>query len=143
MLGQLPENKAAGKRPSYLMVKAGAWGKGHSQLHRFFSLKDVEIHGKAPFSVAVDDCFCSDEELRGSVEISPEDAAAHPEYMCDAGSMNWNLKIEKKTAFNVGYGTSRLFRFLEAFEMYWHAEDFLRGAEPQAALGILVRGQAI
>lgn len=27
VLGQLPENKAAGKRPSYLMVKAGSWGK--------------------------------------------------------------------------------------------------------------------
>ena len=26
-LGQLPENKQAGKKPSYCMVKAGTWGK--------------------------------------------------------------------------------------------------------------------
>ena len=26
VLGQLPENQAAGKKPSYLMVKAGTWG---------------------------------------------------------------------------------------------------------------------
>ena len=37
VLGQLPANKAAGKRPSYLMVKAGTWGPEHFQLHRFFS----------------------------------------------------------------------------------------------------------
>lgn len=122
VFGQLPENKKAGKKPSYLMVKAGAWGEGHSQLHRFFSLKDVAIHGKAPFSVSAEDCFCSDTELRGSVSLSTEEAAAHPEYMCDAGSIAWDLKIDKKVAFNVGYGTSKLFRFLEAFEMYWHAE---------------------
>ena len=27
IFGQLPENKAAGKKPSYLMVKAGTWAK--------------------------------------------------------------------------------------------------------------------
>ena len=26
VLGQLPENKSRGRRPSYLMVKAGTWG---------------------------------------------------------------------------------------------------------------------
>lgn len=42
--------------------------------------------------------------------------------MCDAGEMSWNLKIDKLIAFNVGYGASRLFRELQAFEMFWHAE---------------------
>ena len=35
-LGQLPVNKAAGLQPSYLMVKAGAWGEDAAQLHRFW-----------------------------------------------------------------------------------------------------------
>ncbi|MCD8088970.1 MAG: hypothetical protein LUE22_10400 [Oscillospiraceae bacterium] len=34
----------------------------------------------------------------------------------------WDLKIEKQIAFNMGYGTSKLLRFLKAFEKYWHAE---------------------
>ena len=37
VLGQLPANKAAGKQPSYLMVKVGTWGADHCQLHRFFA----------------------------------------------------------------------------------------------------------
>ena len=41
VLGQLPANRAAGKQPSYLMVKAGTWGTDHCQLHRFFARKAV------------------------------------------------------------------------------------------------------
>jgi len=133
VFGQLEENRKNGIRPSYLMIKAGCWGaprRGSSaenennpcQLHRFFSWDDVSIHGKAPYSVQADDCYASDMKLVGSISVSEEDAAAHPEWMCDSGEMSWNLEIEKQIAFNVGYGTSKLFRFLKAFEMYWHAE---------------------
>ena len=33
VFGQLEENRRAGKKPSYLMVKAGSWGDGKAQLH--------------------------------------------------------------------------------------------------------------
>ncbi len=42
--------------------------------------------------------------------------------MCDAGSLSWDLKLEKQIAFNVGYGASKPLRDAEAFAMYWHAE---------------------
>ncbi len=122
VLGQLPENKAAGKRPSYLMIKAGCWGKEHCQLHRFISLKDAEIHSKAPFSVKAFDCFCSDTKLRGSISITEEEAKAHPEWMCGAGCIEFDLTIDKQIAFNVGYGASKFMREINAFAMYWHAE---------------------
>ena len=121
-LGQLPENREKGKRPSYLMVKAGCWGEGHCQLHRFFSLKKTRIHGDAPYEVEAGDCFCSETALRGSIAIAPEEAETHPEWMCGAGSMEWDLTLEKKIAFNVGYGASKPLRDAEAFAMYWHAE---------------------
>ena len=122
VLGQLPANKAAGKRPSYLMVKAGTWGPEHFQLHRFFSLHDTRIHGNAPYEVEAADCYASETALRGSISISPEEAASHPEWMCDAGALSWNLKVDKQIAFNVGYGASKPLRDAEAFAMYWHAE---------------------
>ena len=121
-LGQLPENRAAGKRPSYLMVKAGTWGEDHCQLHRFFSLHDTHIHAAAPYEVEAGDCFASETALRGSIEITPEQAAAHPEWMCDAGALQWELSIDKQIAFNVGYGASQPLREAEAFAMYLHAE---------------------
>ncbi len=122
VFGQLPENKEAGIRPSYLMVKAGCWGRDHCQLHRFFGIDRADIHKGAPFSVSADDCFCSEKKLRGSISLTPEEVLSHPEYMCDSGSIQWDLEMKKITAFNVGYGAGSFFRRLKAFEMFWHAE---------------------
>ncbi len=122
VLGQDPKNKAAGKKPSYLMVKTGAWMQGGGQYHRFFPWKDVKINMKAPFSVEADDCYCDTNNIRGKVVITEEEAKAHPEWMCDAGSMEFDLKINKKIAYNVGYGASGLFRALKGFEMFWHVD---------------------
>ncbi len=73
VFGQLSENKNKGKKPSYLMVKAGTWGEDACQLHRFFSLKDVKIHGKAPYKIKAGDCFASETALKGSISISEEE----------------------------------------------------------------------
>ena len=122
VLGQLPANRDAGKKPSYLMVKAGAWGKDHCQLHRFFAWKDVTRHADAPYRIEAADCLACETALRGSISIPPEEAAAHPEWMCDGGEISWNLTVDKQIAFNVGYGASKPLRDAEAFAMYWHAE---------------------
>lgn len=122
VLGQLPENREKGIWPSYLMVKAGAWGEGGAQLHRFFGWDDVDLKGKAPFALAAEDCYLSETATRGRVYVTEKEAGEHPEYMCGAGKMSWRLKMEKQIPFNVGYGAGKLFRELKAFEMYWHAE---------------------
>lgn len=75
-----------------------------------------------PFQIEAGDCFCSETKSCGYIEISEEDAKNHPEWMCDSGSMSWDLTIEKEVAFNVGYGAGKSLREIEAFEMYWHAE---------------------
>jgi hypothetical protein len=138
VFGQLPENKAAGIHPSYLMVKAGCWGEGKCQLHRFFGWNEVTIQRGAPFSIQADDCYASDTELRGSVSVTEEESAAHPEYMCDSGSMAWELTIEKLDAFNVGYGAGKPMRDAKAFEMYWHAE----GMKSRFSGHILLNGES-
>lgn len=122
LLGQLPENQSSGVKPSYLMVKAGAWGEDAAQLHRFWGWKDVEVSFDAPFTVKADDCYCTETKMYGAVSVSEEAANAHPEWMCQSGAMSWNLQIDKQVAFNVGYGASKLFRKLQLFEMFWHAE---------------------
>ena len=126
--------KDAGKRPSYLMVNVGFWGKEHGQLHRFFSLRKVDIHADPPFSVTADDCFCNEERTFGRVSITPEEAAAHPEWMCDSGEMKWDLRIDKQICFNVGYGASKFFRRINAFEMFWHAEGIKTAYEGEIEL---------
>ena len=103
------------------MIKAGHWGKGAKQLHAFYPINALKMV-KGRLSLQVGDCSLEETHMSGHCSVSNEDAKNHPEYMCDAGDMEWDLKIDKKIAFNVGYGASPFMRFLNAFEMFWHAE---------------------
>ena len=122
LLGQLPENQSADVKPSYLMVKAGAWGADAAQLHRFFGWNHVVLDKGVPFSIRADDCTLGETHTAGHVALTEDEAAAHPEYLCDAGELWWDLSIDKQVAYNVGYGASKPLRASEAFEMFWHAE---------------------
>lgn len=122
VLGQLPENQARRKRPSYLMVKCGCWGKGARQLHRFFGWDEAEVGKGAPFYVQADDCLCCETDLIGHVAVSAEAARLHPEWMSDVGEMHFDLHMDKRIAFNVGPGANKPLRDAEAFQMFWHAE---------------------
>lgn len=122
VLGQLESNKAQGKRPSYLMVKAGCWGEDARQLHRFWGWKQIELLMGVPMEVRADDCYLTEQLTYGKVTVSEEESKAHPEWMCAAGEMEWRLKINKQVAFNVGYGASTPMRRWQLFEMFWHAE---------------------
>ena len=117
-----PEKRKKGIRPSYLMVNAGFWGEEHGQLHRFFSLKDVDIKADAPYSIKADDCECSETHTKGSIKVTPQEVEEHPEWMSDAGEISWDFDIKKEIAFHVGYGANKFFRTINAFEMFWHAE---------------------
>ena len=120
-LGQSEDAIKNNKKPCYLMVNVGAWGKEHVQLHRFFSWNDIDVHFKKPFSVTADDCYLDEVSTRGVVSVSKEDSLKK-EYMSDEGTISWNLSIKKDIAFNVGYGAGKLFRSMQLFEMFWHAE---------------------
>ncbi len=122
VFGQLPENQKNGVKPSYLMVKAGSWGEDGVQLHRFFGWNAISVDMGVPYQVTAEDCYAGEKRICGSVRVTEQEAKEHPEYLCGAGEMSWDLKIDKKIPFNVGYGASALFRKLQLFEMFWHAE---------------------
>lgn len=122
VFGQLKKNKVDGKRPSYLMVKLGCWGKNAIQLHRFFAWDDIEVSYGVPFAIHADNCELDENHLKASVSVSASDSKAHPEWMSDSGEIIMDLRIKKLIPYNVGYGAGPLFRKLQLFEMFWHAE---------------------
>jgi hypothetical protein len=125
VLGQLPANRAAGRKPCYAMIKAGRWGEGRAtQIHNFYPVSEFGA-ARDRMEVSVGPNRASETGLSGSVRLSAGDAASHPEYMSDAGEMSWELKAEKVLPYSVGYGTSAPFRAMKAFQMYWHAAGML------------------
>ena len=122
VFGQSQGGKAKKEKPSYVMIKAGCWGEDSLQLHRFYGVKKVILKPGAPFVVKAGNCFLNEHETCGVVKVSKEAAARHPEWMSDAGEMEWKLSINKQVAYNVGYGAGKLMRELQGFDMYWHAQ---------------------
>lgn len=121
VFGQLPENKLNNVKPSYVMIKAGAWGDNKKQIHSFYPTSElVMVDNK--LKLIIGGCYLSETRMFGEVHNDEETIRNHPEYMSDAGHMSWDLKINKKIAFNVGFGASRILRKLNMFEMFWHAE---------------------
>lgn len=104
------------------MINVGFWGKEKGQLHRFLPWSQVSIPMGEPLHLQAGDCSCTETHMTGHVRVTPEEVAAHPEWMSDAGEMEWDLQIQKLVAYHVGYGASRFFRAINAFEMFWHAE---------------------
>jgi len=121
VLGQFPANILDKKKPSYVMVKVGAWGEDKKQLHNFYPINAMTM-GEDAIELTVGKCYLSETQIRGEVVVDVDENNKHPEYMSDAGTMSWDLKVDKQITFHVGYGASKFFRFINAFEMFWHAE---------------------
>jgi len=121
VFGQLPENRKTGKKPSYVMIKCGVWGDEAKQIHNFYPIGDLRMKHDS-LELSVGDCHLTETYMKGYCKVSKEDAKNHPEYMSDAGEMSWDLKIDKQISYEVGYGASKPFRLLNAFEMFWHVQ---------------------
>lgn len=117
VFGQLDHTQ----KPSYVMIKAGTWGKDARQIHCFYPIRDLYLN-PIHLDLSIGEQMLTENFMKGSVAMSEQDVKEHPEYMCDSGSMQWKIKIHKKVAFHVGYGASKFFRCLNAFDMFWHAE---------------------
>ena len=125
VLGQLEENKKKGIKPSYAMIKAGSWGKNSAaQLHNFYGVSDFKA-SRERMDVRIGDHTATETRIIGAVGVSAKDAAEHPEWMSDAGSMSWDLTAKKVLSYDVGFGASKLLRELNAFEMFWHVQGML------------------
>jgi len=110
-----------GEKPSYVMLKAGAWGKNAKQIHNFYPYSQFK-NDPTKLNIKVGECTLTETHMKGSCKVTEEEAKNHPEYMSDAGSMEWDLTIDKQITYNVGYGANKIFRTMNAFEMFWHAE---------------------
>lgn len=121
ILGQIPHNKEHNIKPSYALIKAGYWGRDAKQIHNFYPITAFNCP-KDTLDVRIGECTLSETYMQGQCKVTKEEALEHPEYMCDGGEMSWNLMIDKKITYNVGYGASKLLRQMNVFEMFWHAE---------------------
>ena len=112
------------KNPSYVMIKAGVFGEGAKQLHRFYGINELESAAEE-LRVVVGDFFLSETVLKGSVNIAEEQAEIHPEYASDAGSMSWLLQVTREVPYDAGYISAAPVSALNAVSSF-HQADGIR-----------------
>ena len=93
------------KLPSYCAVRIGCIGGRARQLCSYFSVKEMTFHSK-PFEIQVGNKFFSENKISGFLNISKEDLAEHPEYLCDNGHATWELTYEIDNEYKQGYKSS-------------------------------------
>lgn len=124
ILGQYPFYKKRGIKPSYVLVKAGAFpdadGYGDTQLNAFYPISSLKA-AENPFVFQSENCFYSETHIEGYVDVTTEEAH-HRSFMTDAGYMEWYLDVHKAVACNMGFITGPLCTLIGALSSFWHAE---------------------
>lgn len=134
VLGQLPSNKKRHKKPSYFLMKAGAFRDSASQeegiqLHHFMPACQLKT-ALNPLILQAGQCFYSENRIHGYVEVNSADAG-NRSFMCNEGWMEWDLEIHKAISCHTGSLASPMSTALNTCETYWHAEGmqaFYRGS---------------
>ncbi len=88
--------------PSYAAVRAGVLGAGAKQVCSYTEAGNVSVSTKS-FCVHGNNFAFDDEKLSGHIEYSAEEIQEHPEYLCDSGLIEWNLRYEIRSDFAEGY----------------------------------------
>lgn len=124
ILGQHPYYKKRGIKPSYVMVKAGAFpdasGNDGKQLHAFYPISALRA-AQNPLHMEIGDCLFSENRISGYVDVTDEEAR-HRSFMTDAGYMEWDLEVYKAIACHTGIIANPFFTALNALESFWHGE---------------------
>lgn len=82
--------------PSYVVVRAGVYGKSAKQVCSYDNVKNMKVSA-APFSLSVGGCLFDENSLSGKIFCSRDDVFNHPEYFCSAGSAAWSLTYAIKS----------------------------------------------
>lgn len=124
ILGQLPYNRRHRIRPSYLLMKAGAFaGDGGSeavQLHSFYPISELKVAFN-PLIMQFGENFYSEQRIQGYVEVSHEESRRRS-HMTDEGYMEWDVEIHKSIACHTGRLADDFHCAVGAMDSFWHAE---------------------
>lgn len=95
-------------KPSYALVKAGLFGVNGRQMNKFYASSLLSfVKNSETFKIG--DCTFSANALSGSVSVSEQELRVRPELLCDAGSMDWDLKFERAVEYGLLYNRKRSF----------------------------------
>ncbi|MBR5646956.1 MAG: hypothetical protein IKX23_09995 [Treponema sp.] len=89
-------------QPSYVAVRAGRLDSCPKQITAYYPVKNCSFSTR-PFEICAGPGIFTENELSGSLSLSEEECSKHPEYLCNAGEISWNLRYEVVKEFAEGF----------------------------------------
>ena len=80
--------------PSFVLVKAGMFGREGKHINKFLAPSQFSFV-KNTETFKAGDCLFGLKSLYGQINLSAQELRMHPEFLCNAGSINWDLKFER------------------------------------------------
>ena len=81
-------------KPSYLLIKGGVFGEDGKQINKFIAPSSF-VYTKINASIKTEDCEFSAESISGEITVTESELLSHPEFSCSAGSIKWNVQLDK------------------------------------------------
>lgn len=93
-------------QPSFVMVRAGCLGRGGKVVSSYFPSSEVTFNKKdVIFSAGEGDkvCLITENAIKGNVSVSYSELQEKSELLCNAGSIDWDLRYDRKISFDEVY----------------------------------------
>lgn len=119
----LSQRSGKRRRPSYVMVRAGAFGADGApgvQLHAFYPVAALKVAAE-PMVLQVEEHLYRETHISGCLDIGYQEAS-QPSYLCEEGYMDWDLEVHKSVSCHTGPISNPFFCALGALDSFWHGE---------------------
>jgi hypothetical protein len=106
------------------MLKSGTYGYDANEINNFYDMKDIVLDRNIMNIKHVNNYFsANDTHIFGFVNGSHNNFLFNDQI--NNNYIEWNLTVNKKLNYDLGYPTSKLFRKLNFAQMYWHIPGLL------------------
>lgn len=100
-------DKRRHQRPSYMLVRAGFYGKDGVCLNKYYGIGEVDAPARF-LKITAGECFLSEDNIWGRIR------SGH--------SMMWSLRVNRRVSFHVAYSRNCFVREINPQDMYWSAD---------------------
>lgn len=117
--GELPVFKNEDVQPAYASVRVGVFGEVATQLTQYYGTQAFQANSTR-MQVVIGDNYADDTALFGEIQV--EGNHQHPHFSSSIGHVIWNLRVNKRLAYDAKQLNVPFFMKRHQLEMDWHVE---------------------
>jgi hypothetical protein len=91
------------------------------QIHNYYGIEQASFDHRR-LNARIGEATVTETALKGRVQVTAEPVREHPEWMSDAGELEWDLTARKAHHLRPRLRNQPALRWSRAFQMFWHVQ---------------------